>query len=357
MAACVAGQAIMTLRGFQDRTLTGKTGNRLESLLMEYKDYYKILGVERSAPQDEIKRAYRKLARKYHPDINKETGAEAKFKEIGEAYEVLKDPEKRAAYDQLGSQWQGGQDFRPPPGWESQFEFGGAGFSGREFGGAGFGGMGEEHSDFFESLFGQAFGGAAGRRPRQPFGERTRDHHVKLTIDLDDSFHGATRQVTLSVPDVDESGRRRQATRTLNVKIPKGIKAGQNIRLSGQGASGPGGTAGDLYLEVEFKSHPLYKVEGRDLYIDLPLTPWEAALGSTVKLPTPDGTVDVKIPAGSKTGGKLRLKGRGIPSSPPGDLFAVLTIVLPPANTESAKQAYRRLAEDLPFNPRAKWGV
>ncbi len=313
---------------------------------MEFKDYYKIMGVDRNATQDEIKRAYRKLARKYHPDVSKEPDAEARFKEIGEAYEVLKDPEKRAAYDQLGANWKAGQDFRPPPGWDAGFEFSGGGFTGGDT---------SAFSDFFEALFGRDFGGAHRRSAYRAKGE---DHHAKILIDLEDAFHGANRTITLRIPEVDATGHVHTRERSLKVHIPKGIKQGQRIRLAGQGAPGIGGApAGDLYLEVEFKPHPFYRVEGRDLYLDLPITPWEAALGAKVKVPTPGGVVDLKIPPNSKSGRKLRLKGRGIPNSPAGDLYVVLQIVVPPADSEKAKALYRQMEKELKFNPRARLGV
>ncbi|HEB96769.1 MAG TPA: J domain-containing protein [Sedimenticola thiotaurini] len=317
---------------------------------MEFKDYYEIMGVKRDATQDEIKRAYRKLARKYHPDVSKEPDAEQKFKQVGEAYEVLKDPEKRAAYDQLGANWKAGQDFRPPPDWDAGFEFSGGGFTE---------GDASAYSDFFESLFGRGFGGArAAGRGRRTYHARGEDHHAKVLIDLEDAFHGATRTITLRVPELDPQGHVVTRERTLNVRIPKGIRQGQQIRLAGQGAPGLGeGKAGDLYLEVEFRPHPIYRVEGRDLYLDLPIAPWEAALGARVKAPTPGGVVDLKIPPGSASGRKLRLKGRGIPGKPPGDIYVVLQIVVPPATTEKAKELYREMEKELAFNPRARLGV
>ncbi len=323
---------------------------------MEYKDYYKIMGVARDASQDDIKRAYRKLARKYHPDVSKAADAEARFKEVGEAYAVLRDPEKRAAYDQLGANWKQGQDFRPPPDWGAGFEFSGGGF------GDGFGGLGGEaggFSDFFESLFGQRFGAAGGGARRQHgFRARGEDHHAKVLIDLADAYTGATRSIALSTPEVDSQGHVTTKQRSLNVRIPKGVRQGQRIRLSGQGTPGLGdGPAGDLYLEIEFRPHPFYRVEGRDVYIDLPVTPWEAALGAKVKVPTPDGTVDLTIPKGSRSGRRLRLKGRGIPSSTPGDLYVLPQITLPPADSEAARSLYRKMAEELPYNPRSKLGV
>lgn len=312
---------------------------------MEYRDYYKILGVAREASQDEIKRAYRKLARKYHPDVSKERDAEEHFKQLQEAYEVLKDPQKRAAYDQLGNQWQAGQEFRPPPNWDAGFEFHGGGFSGADA---------ADFSDFFESLFGRGFGAGA----RAPYHARGEDHFAKILIDLDDAYHGTSRTVTLRVPTLDEQGRVQTYTRTLNVHIPKGIKEGQHIRLAGQGTVGHGGgPAGDLYLEIAFRPHPFYRVEGRDVYLDLPVAPWEAALGATVKAPTPSGIVELQIPAGSANGRKLRLKDRGIPGNPPGHLYAVLVIVLPPANTEQARNLYRQMQRELAFNPRRALGV
>ncbi|MGO8755196.1 MAG: DnaJ C-terminal domain-containing protein [Gallionellaceae bacterium] len=313
---------------------------------MEFKDYYKIIGVARDATQDEIKRSYRKLARKYHPDVSKEADAEARFKELGEAYEVLKDTEKRAAYDQLGANWKGGQEFRPPPDWNAGFEFSGGGFPGGDAG----------YSDFFASLFGRGF--SAGGGGRASIHARGEDHHAKVLINLEDAYQGATRTITLRVPGVDAQGRVITRERVLNVTIPKGIREGQHIRLSGQGSAGRGeGQAGDLYLQVEFQAHPLYRVDGRDLYLDLPVTPWEAALGATLKVPTLGGTVELKIPEGSGSGRKLRLKGRGIPGDPPGDCYVILAIALPPADTEAARDLYRKMAQELNFNPRVKMGV
>jgi len=338
---------------------------------LEYKDYYKIMGLDRDATQDDIKRAYRKLARKYHPDVSKEPEAQAKFQEMQEAYEVLKDPEKRAAYDQLGANWQAGQDFRPPPDWDAGFEFSG-GFSDADA---------SAFSDFFESLFGSrgragphpGAGGfhewspGGGRAHGQPGGPRGgqrgnqgrgQDHHARILVDLDDAFHGATRSLGLQAPSVDASGRVQTRQRSLNVQIPKGIKQGQHIRLSGQGSPGfGGGQAGDLYLEVDFKAHPVYRVDGADLYMELPVAPWEAALGAKVKVPTPGGPVDLTIAPGSRSGTKLRLRGRGIPAKQPGDLYVTLRIELPPARDERARKLYEQMREQLDFNPRAKLGV
>lgn len=318
---------------------------------MQYKDYYKIMGVDRGASQDEIKRAYRKLARKYHPDVSKEEDCEAKFKDVNEAYSVLRDAEKRAAYDQLGSDWKAGQDFRPPPDWDAGFEHSGGGFRA---------GDAADFSDFFDSLFGRDFGGGRPRGGRTSGGFQAagEDHHARVTIDLEDAYRGATRSITLQAPEVDDSGHVRTRSRTLNVRIPKGVRQGQRIRLGGQGSPGfGGGPAGDLYLEIEFKPHSAYRVEGRDVYLDLPLTPWEAALGASVKVPTPDGPVDLKVPAGTQSGRKLRLKGRGIPGKPPGDLYVVADITVPPADTDAAKALYRQMESELSYNPRKKLGV
>ena len=310
---------------------------------MEFKDYYKTLGIERTATAGEIKKAYRKLARTYHPDVSKEANAEARFKELSEAYEVLQDPQKRAAYDQLGTRWHAGQDFTPPPDWGAGFEF----TQGRASGGEA-----PDFSDFFSSLFGNFARQADASRAR---GE---DHHAKIVIPLEDAFQGATRTITLRAPQLDAQGRVSLREHTLNVRIPKGIRDGQLIRLAGQGAPGSGGApGGDLYLEVHFDPHALYRVEGHDLSLTLPIAPWEAALGATVKAPTPTGVVEVKIPAGSQSGRKLRLKGRGIPGEPSGDLYLILDVVLPVADTERAQQFYRTMAQELAFNPRRTLGV
>jgi curved DNA-binding protein len=318
-------------------------------LRMEFKDYYAIMGVARDATQDEIKRAYRKLARKYHPDVSKEKDAEARFKEVGEAYEVLKDPEKRAAYDRLGSGWRQGEEFRPPPDWDEGFEFSGGGF-GPEAASA--------FSDFFESLFGRGRGGqAGGARSGASFRARGQDHHAKVLVDLEDSLQGATRAISLRMPELTPDGHVTTRERTLNVRIPQGVRNGQQIRLAGHGGPAMGNAPpGDLYLEVELRPHRLYRVDGTDLYLDLPIAPWEAALGATVKVPTPGGTVDLKIPPGSATDRKLRLKGRGLPAREPGALYVVLRITLPPADTEHARALYRRMQDELHFDPRAGMG-
>ena len=312
---------------------------------MQFKDYYQTMGVARGATVDDIRRAYRKLARKYHPDVSKEPDAEARFKELGEAYEVLKDPEKRVAYDQMGSQWQAGQDFQPPPGWDAGFEFGGADTGP---------GDGAEFSDFFETLFGRQ--GRRARSHRSGMHARGQDHHAKVLIDLQDAYRGAQRSISLRMPTLDAQGHVVLEERKLDVNIPKGIRAGQHLRLIGQGGPGFGdGPAGDLYLEIVFNPHPLFRVDARDVYLDLPLAPWEAALGAMASVPTPEGPVQLTIPPGSAAKRKLRLRGKGIPGDPPGDLYAVLTIVLPPTESEDAKEAWRTLAKAFDFNPRAHY--
>lgn len=311
---------------------------------MEFKDYYAVLGVPRDAGEDEIKRAFRKLARKHHPDVNKAADAAARMQEINEAYDVLRDPEKRAAYDRVGQGRQGGQEFSPPPGWDAGFEFRGPPGGGADFG---------EHSDFFEALFGAARRGGGARPHHGAAGLRGEDHHARITIPLEDAFQGATRTLTLRRPELDASGHVLLRERELSVKIPRGIRAGQQIRLAGQGMPGLGGeAAGDLYLEVEFEPHARYRVDGRDLYVTLRVAPWEAALGATVPVPTPDGLVELAVPAGSQGGRKLRLRGRGIPGGTPGDLYAVLEIVLPEATSDKARALYAQMASELAFDPR-----
>jgi curved DNA-binding protein len=310
---------------------------------MEFKDYYAMLGVERTATQDQIKRAYRKLARKYHPDVSKEPNAEARFKEVAEAYEALNDAEKRAAYDDVGKRYRNGQAFTPPPGWDSGFEF-----SGREpRAGAEF-----DRSAFFEALFGRQ--AASARGPRTARRTAGGDHHAKVQIDLQDAYRGGQRTLSLRAAQTDAQGRVTMQERQLHVNIPKGMLNGQQLRLAGQGGAGQGdGPAGDLYLEIELAPHPLFRVDGRNVFLDLPVTPWEAALGASLTVTTPDGSVQLAVPAGSSSGRKLRLKGRGLPSVPVGDLYAVLSIALPPADTEPAREAYRSMAQTFGnFDPR-----
>ncbi|ACL74028.1 DnaJ C-terminal domain-containing protein [Thioalkalivibrio sulfidiphilus] len=313
---------------------------------MEYKDYYKLLGVSRTASQDEIKKTYRKLARKYHPDVSKEPNAEERFKEINEAYEVLGDADKRRAYDDLGANWKSGQDFRPPPGWEDIFSggFRGAG-PGAGRAGPGFGGGEAGFSDFFESLFGGGARRAGGRRPGGGFQARGADQTARIEITLEQAAHGGSMPVQLG------NGRK------LQVKIPAGVTEGQRIRLAGQGGPGAGGgPSGDLFLEVAIRPHPWFRVEGRDLHLDLPVTPWEAALGATVNVPTLGGRVELKIPPGSQSGRRLRLKGKGLAGKPPGDQYVTLQIHTPPAGSEAARKFYERMQKEMPFDPRAHLG-
>jgi curved DNA-binding protein len=312
---------------------------------MQFKDYYQTLGVSRDAGADEIKKAFRRLARKYHPDVSKEADAEQRMREVNEAYAVLSDPEKRAAYDQLGQGYQTGQDFRPPPDWDAGFEFSGRGFSPHEA---------ADFSDFFTELFGHMGGRQAGFGTRGgPYQARGEDHHAKVLLDLEDAFSGATRQINLQVPAMDAQGRVRLNTRTLNVKIPRGVKEGQIIRLAGQGAAGAGtATAGDLLLEVHFKPHPRLRPDGRDLHLSLPVAPWEAALGAIIAVDLPGGSVKVRIPEGAQSGRQLRVRGKGIPGEPPGDLLLDIQVVLPPADSPKARQLYETMARELAFDPR-----
>jgi len=308
---------------------------------VEYKDYYKILGVGRDASAEDIKRAYRKLARQYHPDKNKARGAEDRFKEANEANEVLSDPKKRKAYDQLGANWKAGQSFTPPPGWEAHF-------GGRGFGGRGGFSAGGDFSDFFSTLFGSAgpFAGAGfedvdgGFGGRADFAARGQDQRATVTIALEDSFHGSQRTVTLG------------HGRTLNVRIPKGITEGQAIRLAGQGLRGA-----DLLLEVRFAAHAGFRAEGRDLHAALPVAPWEAALGARVPVRTLGGTVELTVPEGSQSGRRMRLKGRGLPGSQPGgapgDQIVTLEIVTPPAADAADRSFYGEMARRFDgFKPR-----
>lgn len=310
---------------------------------MEFKDYYATLGLDRGASQDDIKQAYRKLARKYHPDVSKEAGAEGRFKEVAEAYEALHDPQRRAAYDEAGRQHAAGQDFRRAGRGANGFSFSGHGFDDSM-----------ANSDFFESLF-----GGRAQRPRPPFAQAGEDQHAKVSIDLEDAYLGARRHLSLRVPVAGPQGQVSMQERELDVAIPAGVREGQQLRLAGQGSPGVrGGPAGDLYLEISFKPNAQFRAEGRDIYLDLRLAPWEAALGAEVSAPTPDGSVRLSVPPGSTSGRKLRLKGKGLPSSPPGDLYVVLTIALPPADTEEARRAYLTLADSFAsFNPRENTGA
>lgn len=324
-------------------------------MAVKFRDYYEVLGIPRTASQDEIQRAFRKLARKYHPDVNKAANAEERFKEINEAYEVLKDPEKRKKYDQLGPDWKTGQEFRPPPGWESQFDFGQAGGGAREFhwgGGSGF-------SDFFEALFG-------GQRQRGPYGgvrgggqpvwnQAGADQEATVRVGLEDIFHGATRTITLQMQRMTPQGIMSVQEKSYDVKIPAGILPGQKIRLSGQGGEGMGsGPRGDLYLVVEIEPNPVCRLTGRDLSVDLLLSPWEAVLGAEVQIPTLSGPVTLKVPAGTQSGQKLRLKGKGLPNpkGAAGDLYVVVSIVVPKNVSARERELFEQLQAVSGFNPR-----
>ncbi|MFZ2652441.1 MAG: DnaJ C-terminal domain-containing protein [Burkholderiaceae bacterium] len=310
---------------------------------MQFKDYYAALGVNKDATPEEVKHAYRKLARKYHPDLSKQADAEDRFKEVAEAYEVLKDAERRAAYDEASRRWAGRGDGQAPPGWDTGFEFSDQGA----------GGAGVDHSEFFEALFGRH--AHAGRRGAAQ--ARGQDHHAKVAIDIEDSYRGASRTIALQMPEIDSSGRISLHARQIELNIPKGIRAGQQLRLPRQGGPGFGdGPPGDLYLEVEFRAHKLFRTEGRDVLLDLPLAPWEAALGESVTVPTPQGNVELRVPAGSTAGRRLRLRGRGLPGQPPGDLYAVLSIALPGADSAARQEAYRSFAKAFDFDPRRAFG-
>lgn len=311
---------------------------------MQFKDYYDILGVPRDASADEIKKAFRRLARKYHPDVSKEPDAEKKMQEVNEANTVLSDPEKRAAYDKLGQSARPGQDFQPPPDWDAGFEFSAHEMSPEEM--AGF-------SDFFAQAFGRMGGRTRSGRPGDGFQGRGEDHRAKILLDLEDSFSEAVHQLSLRVPEFDRDGRLVLNTRTLNVKIPRGVRAGQVIRLAGQGAPGVDDkSAGDLLLEVEFRPHPRFRIDGADLHLNLPVAPWEAALGAVIQVELPGGNVKVRIPEGAQSGRQLRVRGKGIPGNPPGDLLLDIQVVLPPADTPKAKELYETMARELPFDPR-----
>jgi curved DNA-binding protein len=305
---------------------------------MKYKDYYAILGVDRGASAEDIKKAYRKLARKYHPDVSKEPNAEEKFKEMGEAYETLKDPEKRAAYDRLG-QHAAGQEFQPPPDWGAQFA------------GA--------HSAFDDIDFADLFAGLAGRRgggARRSSAASGRDYEAAARLTFEQAFHGTELELELSVLEADAEGGLRRVPRRIRVRIPRGVTDGQQLRIPGKGGKGAeGGRDGDLYLDIVVESHPLYRVSGQDIYVDLPLAPWEAVLGTTVRLPTPAGAVSLRVPPGTRAGQQLRLAGRGLSRSDaaPGNLYALVQIAVPSVVDERERALFKQLAETSNFNPRA----
>ena len=319
---------------------------------MDFKDYYAVLGVSESATPEEIKKAYRKLARKYHPDVSKEADASDRFKDVGEAYEVLKDPEKRAEYDQLrkyGTRDDG--SFQPPPGWQSASGFGGGGYTEADA---------RQFSDFFEEIFGGGRrGGFGGGGFRQSMRMRGEDVHARLALFLEEAFNGCEKQVSFTVHEPGDQGRLIPRQKTLKVKIPAGMREGQHIRLKGQGAPGVGGgESGDLFIEVELAPHPHFSIEGRDVLVTVPISPWEAALGATVTVPTVSGKVNVKVPKGATSGRKLRLKGKGFPGKHPGDQIVVLQVAMPEQHTAEAEALYEKLAElEKGFNPRSKLHV
>lgn len=322
---------------------------------MEFNDYYATLGIARSATDDEVRKAYRKLARKYHPDVSKEADAQVRMRDLNEANDVLRDKDKRAAYDALadrvargGSTGDGGS-FQPPPGWDEGFEFHNQGAGGGPADHAQF-------SEFFSSVFGKGMHRGTTQGNYRARGE---DHHAAIEISVEDAIHGVQRDISLRALETDAQGQPHFVNRTLTVKIPAGVRPGQFVRLTGHGMPGHGGEpAGDLYLEVRIAPHKLYRIEGSDLYMTLPVTPTEAALGAQVQVPSPSGgVVEVSVPPNARGGLKLRLKERGLPGKPPGHLYLLLDIALPPADTEATRKAYEQLAQAAPFNPRRHLGV
>lgn len=319
---------------------------------MEFKDYYSALDVAKTASDDEIRKSFRKLARKYHPDVSKEANAEARMRDLNEAYEVLRDKDKRAAYDALaeraasgrphGQATAGAQDFQPPPGWDEGYTFHRSGGPSDE----------TDFSDFFSSLFGEAQRRQAQSQQASARGE---DQHAAIEIDIETAFRGGERRMELRALELDAQGHPRWVQRTLDVRIPPGVRPGQFIRLAGQGLPGHGGQpAGDLYLDVRIAPDPVWRVDGVDLYMTLPVTPTEAALGAELPLALPNGdVVEVSVPAGSRNGRKLRLRDRGFPGKTPGHLYLLLEIALPPADSDAARAAYEALAKaSTGFDPR-----
>jgi curved DNA-binding protein len=315
---------------------------------MDFKDYYKVLGLEPTADDQAVKSAYRKLARKYHPDVSKEANAENKFKDAAEAYEVLKNTEKRAEYDELRKYGQQGRPFEPPPGWRPRE---GRGFANERAGAS-------EYSDFFESLFGGANRShGAGRNTIR----RGQDVEMELAILLEETLAADTKKIAFQMPQYSANGQPLPAiSKTLNVKIPPGVSDGERIRLKGQGAPGLGGAAnGDLYLIIRLVPHPLFDVEGYNLILTVPLAPWEAALGGQIMLPTLNGKISLRIPANSQSGQRLRIKGKGLVNKlgEPGDLYALFNIVIPTDADEPTRALWTQLAEKAEFNPRTEWGL
>jgi len=308
---------------------------------MTPKNHYTTLGVKPEAAQADIKRAYRKLARKFHPDVSKEPNAEARFKDVAEAHEALIDPERRAAYDESLHAPEPAARRPPPRGNGGGFSFGDAGDNPADQ---------QAYDDMLSSLFGR---GGPGRRAAGP--EPGDDQHARVEVDLEDLYQGARRTISWSLPVVDAQGHAGLRERRLEVDIPRGMHPGQQLRLAGEGGPGyRGGPAGDLYLEIALHLHRRFRVDGRDVSVDLPVAPWEAALGASVPTPTPEGAVSLTIPPGSRAGRRLRLKGRGLPGTPPGDLYAVLSIALPTPESAAAKDAYLALSKAFPgYDPRA----
>ena len=327
-------------------------------MAVQFRDYYEVLGVPRTATKEEIQRSYRKLARKCHPDVSKAKDAEEKFKEITEAYEVLKDPEKRQKYDQLGANWKAGQEFRPPPGWDVHFDFGSGGAGQSEFQWGGAGGF----SDFFETIFGgqpprgTPRGGRGRRGGRPVWTQAGSDQEVTIRIPLEEAFRGATKPITMQMQSVTPEGQLAVQEKSYEVKIPAGMLDGQKIRLAGQGGEGTGGgPRGDLYLKVEIEPHPVYRMNGRDLTMDLPIAPWEAVLGAEVQLTTLAGAVTLKLPAGTQNGQRLRLRGKGMPNprGAPGDLYALISIVVPKELSGRERELFEELQRVSDFRPRS----
>ena len=296
---------------------------------MEYKDYYKILGVDRDISQSELKKSYRKLARKYHPDVSKEKDAEERFKEVNEAYEVLGSEENRAQYDDLGANWKNGQSFNPPPGWEGGFDFNQYGHGGGRVSGV------DGFSDFFESMFGGGFSQSGGQ---QGFNQRRAKPPAEvfsIYVNLEDVYLGKNKRIKL--PNGS----------SVEIKIPKGIEEDKKIRLSGKGSNG-----GDLHLQIKYRKHALFKLEGKDVYSELPIAPWEAALGASATIQTLGGQLKLKIPQNSASGKKMRLKGRGLPGKINGDQFVVLQIVTPPVSNDDGKAFYEEMQKKFDWKPR-----
>lgn len=318
---------------------------------MEFVDYYKVMGLEEDASADDIKRAYRKLARKYHPDVSKEPDSEARFKELGEAYNVLKDADRRREYDELKhyqSSGAGAGGFRPPPGWQSRESI-----NPEDFSGAG----GADYSDFFEEIFGSRFRQQGGAHTEQHFDARGQDIHSSLPVSIQDAFNGATIELSLSTPVVHHDGSIRNEQKKLKVKVPAGVTNGQKIRLRGQGGPGVGkGASGDLYIEIQIREDSRFHLDGKDVSVSVPVTPWEAALGASIEVPTLNGTVKMTVPANASQGQRLRLKGRGLPGKTPGDQYVVLSVIVPKAETDEQKKAYQAMSELWSIDPRARDG-